>query len=691
MKSIRVSTIIAILVWWLASTSSAYAQVPQTSSLFDFGRYSMQLQSDNNIKHDLMFITKYTAADGKDYAIITYGDTLVSGFKRQNTMAWSDDFDLSDGVTYHYKDSTHPPGVAMTPMHYLDPNDPETRVWFSRSFVLGQNIYTYYTSFDVYGNTLGTGLAVIRGISDFNNIPEFARIPKIKFWHPGPYWFDGHPVVKTEADGNTYLYLFHSGQVQRVLFDVESVEHMNAYRYWNGSAWVLDQAQEMWSFAEDPALRATCEWNEYLHKWISIYAVYDSEDGRYSQLAYRTADEITGPWSERTIFYYGTSVNYTGISTAPRAGDCYSPVHRAFYDKDGGRTIAVFFSTFGSQGPIGLYEYTFGHTATTRRIGTIDRFVPQGIDETINVNKDGVSTFYFRDTDRSRSSGVPLTPYPNSYVYTHTDFDASNGLTFDRPLRFKELRKTIFESKAWITSAFGGSNYVGAFYKTLDRNGVDLGTGFAYARGPYFGHFKRAGGTLPPATLASKITQTAKDPYPYTMILNDEDDPNGNVYLARAAAGSAASAVDVGANLTDPSSYAYSSIAGPSGSHLRSWSGPSSANATPLFGNAFKPAVFYNVHAGKWIAIYTARDSAAGAKSQILMRTALSATRQSIVGPWSDPVVLYSVPSASGSRGTLFNVKHLSGFDKEDANIMYFYASDFDANAVNLFEVRLDD
>jgi hypothetical protein len=488
------SLVVKLLVACCGSLSIlgvAHAQV-QESDLFDFEKLrGSEFRAIPNLEQDLMFITKYTdPATSKDFAIITFGDTFAGvGNFIGNSMGASEDFDLSDGMTYQYRQFQNGFGVADALTPKLDMNPPpapnacsagvndglpctapsecpgatcvpepdneEDQIWFGRSFVLGNDIYTYYGSFNqnpgivVEGvqqhKKLGVGLAVIRGgINDIENIPEFVRVPS--FWQHA-FWIDGHPVIRQEG-ANTYLYLFNPGFVQRVLFTKEAVEDETAYeRYMHqcvggtnhlfscevssecpgggtcspvwapSSVWWLDKEVELWDQANDSAQRATCEFNEYLQKWISIYTVKNSYDGINQQLAYRTAPDILGPWSERTTFYIGDSPQFT-----------YSPVHRAFFDQDGGRTFYTFFSLTGSQGSIGLLQYNFDHAVTTRKIGPVPNFSPQGIDDTVHVRYRDLNSFYFRDTNKLNSSGNFVKAYPNASLYT-TDTDASDGLS----------------------------------------------------------------------------------------------------------------------------------------------------------------------------------------------------------------------------------------------------------------------
>jgi hypothetical protein len=694
-------TLVTLTSFRLVLPTDARAQTQQSDPTA-FARFISQNvftghTATQDVIADLMFITKYTDTNGADHQIITFGDTFVGspGSFFGNSMAWSDDFDLSDGWSFHYKvDGSGHLKQAMVPKAYIPhgPNEPdagETRIWFSRSFVLGQDIYTYYNSFDAYNTCLGTGLAVIRGgISDFNNIPDFQRVPG--FWQ-SCYWFDGHPIVKTESDGNTYLYLFNQFLLQRVLFTGAAVENIGAYQQWTGSSWVQlfspGAPFPVNAWTDDLAWRPTCEWSDDLHKWISVYLVWPSlvfSVPGVTEIAYRTADELTGPWSDRTIIYHALK---GGLTPGDPVSNCYSPVHRSFYDNPGRHAFYTFLSCNGSQGPAELYEYTFsGRTFTTSNLDTIPQFAPQGMDGTANIKVGGLSAFYFADTPQYGSAGNYIKTSRNSYLYTQTDFDPRDGLSFDRPLHYSVM-KTVRaqESRAWITAGFKLGKAVMAFYRAADLDGNDFGWGVAYTKSSKLGHFTRKPGRLPLGGILGNMYQVL-DRTAAQVLSSDENDPSGKVYAVTVAP-AASSAPESAAILLDPSKYAYSwehdQVIQGTTFRVRGWSS-NPADALELFDNALKPAIFHNAFTGMWLAIYTVKNSAAGANSQIAMRTALDA-----FGPWSDPVTLYSVPNVNQSKGRLYDARYLQGYDQEGGKVVYFYASDFDTNSVNLFSVRL--
>lgn len=686
----------------------------QTSAPFELSRFTGNLvhgpiSGAYRYKPDLSYITKGTTESGQDYVFFTFGDTFkISDFSDDffgNTVGFSTDLDLSDGTLYSNRvNSAGNVMVGMRTMSELNP-DPtapdaqENQIWFGRSFVLGRDIYSYYYSKKLgQKGSFGTGLAVLRGgLTDANllngQFAEFERIPKSKFWTN--FWFDGDPIVKTESDGKTYLYLFNQFGLQRTLFTQAGVENFSNYQAWNGSSWVptsSGQAVPMWpgvlGAPGEAALRATAQWNPYLNQWLAIYARYTSSDGKNGQLAYRTADALTGPWSApRKIFRYGVTAS-AGSTNGP--GDYYNPVHLPIWDKNGGKTVYVIACRDGSHGPMGIFEHNFDYTVSTTRVGPIAEFSPHGLERTVHTTSNGRSLFFFPETGRYDSEGNLRRVYPNALLASD-DLEASDGLSFTDGLRYRPLRPARNESAAWLLTAtelpgtYSGRHPVGGFFTALDIDGNPLGTSYAYAKGSTRGvsRFKRALGFLPEASLASQVASVVVGSQS-RVILNNEADPLGRVYLADANTSTGGDLATVAQNFVTPSKYTFFTATPVSdGIANRAWS-TDETDAVALFDNAIKPSIFQNPYTSDWMAIYTVKTSASGTASQVALRTA-----QTVDGPWSEPVVLFSTQNTADSQGRLFNATYLPGFDQEGGKVIYFYASDFQTGQVELFQVRL--
>lgn len=693
-----------------AAASVSDDDAAQVSAPFELSRFTGNLTDSPDVpyKPDLMYITKGTTSGGTDYAFYTFGDTFKDPEYADtffgNTVGVSTDFDLSDATTYRNRVNAYGAvAQGMTPMSQLSPppgapDANEDQIWFSRSFFLGQDLYTYYGSKKLGTNgSYGGGLAVLRGgVTDeqlaTGQFGEFERIPKAQFWTN--FWFDGDPIIKTESDGTTYLYLFNQFGLQRTLFTKDGVENFSNYKIWNGTTWVPTTTPgagvPMWpgvlGAPGDAALRATCQWNPHLNKWLAIYARFTSSDGKNGQLAYRTADELTGPWGPQKIFYHGTTLPPPG--PPPNSGDYYSPVHVPAFDRNGGKTVYIVASRYGSHGPIGIFEHNFDYTVTTKRVGPIAEFAPHGLDATVHINTNGNSLFFFPETGRYDSAGTLRRMYPNAFLAT-ADADASDGFTFDVGPRYRPLRNASSESAAWITAAaefpgtYNGRRPIGAFFEALDEDGFSLGKGFAIAKGSSKGvsRFRRATGYLPDGSLAGKASGFL--PGSYTKVVLS-DHATGNVYLGNSNASGASDLGNYAQQFVDESKYTYFTATPVSdGLTNRSWSNDESL-AMPIFEGASNPSLFQNEFTGNWISIYTVPSSSAGENSQVAMRTA-----QTVDGPWTEPVVLFSADNSSGSQGRLYNATYLSGLDQDGGKVIYFYASDFQTGTVNLFEVRL--
>ncbi len=97
----------------------------------------------------------------------------------------------------------------------------------------------------------------------------------------------------------------------------------------------------------------SCHWNDYRQKYVMI-ASEGFGATMLGELWYSESDRPEGPWrSARKII---THANKPGD-----AHDFYNPVHHAFFDRDGGRTIyleGTYVNTFsGNPHPTPYYEY----------------------------------------------------------------------------------------------------------------------------------------------------------------------------------------------------------------------------------------------------------------------------------------------------------------------------------------------
>jgi len=109
----------------------------------------------------------------------------------------------------------------------------------------------------------------------------------------------GQVAFETVGD---HVYLFgipggRFGDVALARVPPASILDMAAYEYWDGTAWVPGDATAATPIVPAPAGELSVRWNEHYRQWLMMYL---NED-KYA-ITLRTADCLTGPWSEeRTI------------------------------------------------------------------------------------------------------------------------------------------------------------------------------------------------------------------------------------------------------------------------------------------------------------------------------------------------------------------------------------------------------
>ncbi|MFP4073879.1 MAG: DUF4185 domain-containing protein [Actinomycetota bacterium] len=86
---------------------------------------------------------------------------------------------------------------------------------------------------------------------------------------------------------------FGSARLARVPAD--SILDRSAYRYWDGSGWSPFESRAE-TLVPAPVGELSVAWNDYLGEWVMMYF-----DQRHKAIVVRTADELTGPWSESRL------------------------------------------------------------------------------------------------------------------------------------------------------------------------------------------------------------------------------------------------------------------------------------------------------------------------------------------------------------------------------------------------------
>src|SRR5919106_4831441 len=117
----------------------------------------------------------------------------------------------------------------------------------------------------------------------------------------GPIWGErsnfGQVAFVQDESQPELVYLFgipagRFGQVRLARVPADAMLRPGAYRYWAGSGWTSVEA-DAGMVVPAPVGELSVAWIGYLEKWVMMYL-----DQRHNSIVVRTAENLTGPWSE---------------------------------------------------------------------------------------------------------------------------------------------------------------------------------------------------------------------------------------------------------------------------------------------------------------------------------------------------------------------------------------------------------
>lgn len=231
-----------------------------------------------------------------DTLYIAFGDTFGccrpagggAGGKnwRNNTLAYTTDRDLEDGITFDGM-ITNSRGQARAA---LLRRGSDVTIIPTHGIAIDDRLYLHYMAVKEWGPP-GKWTLNRSGWAYSDDGAQSWMQPDDAVWQ-GDTNFGQTALV--EHSGYVYVFGIHGGRfgpVQLARIPRDAVLDMDAYEYWDGVAWAddLDAAVDI---ASAPVGELSVAWNAFLDRWIMTYL-----DEVRRAIVIREAPDLTGPWS----------------------------------------------------------------------------------------------------------------------------------------------------------------------------------------------------------------------------------------------------------------------------------------------------------------------------------------------------------------------------------------------------------
>lgn len=233
--------------------------------------------------------------DGAIYMV--FGDTFgpaKSDWRSNVAAVIETDQDPSDGLTFD-RMITDLPDHAKALISQSDVEGVEVTVIPTYGVSVGDRMFLHYMAVRKWGDH-GRWELNQSGLAYSDDDGETWTVDPAATW-PGDSNFGQVAIV--EVVGYAYFFgipggRFGGAQLARV--PEEQILEKAAHEYWDGAAWVGDEAVAE-TIVPAPVGELSVRWNAYYQQWVMMYL---NED-KYA-VVLRTADCLTGPWSEeRTV------------------------------------------------------------------------------------------------------------------------------------------------------------------------------------------------------------------------------------------------------------------------------------------------------------------------------------------------------------------------------------------------------
>jgi D-arabinan endo alpha-(1,5)-arabinofuranosidase len=224
---------------------------------------------------------------------MVFGDTFgpAKSDWRSNVAAVITDDDPSDGLTFD-RMIEDLPGHAQALIKPSMVEGTEVTIIPTYGVSLGERMVLHYMAVREWGPP-GRWDLNSSGLAYSDDGGQTWIVDPAATW-PGDSNFGQVAMVPLDV----FVYLFgipggRFGGVQLARVDAERMLDMDAYAYWDGAAWVANDREAAQTILPAPVGELSVRWNAHYGKWLMMYL---NED-KYA-VVLRTADCLTGPWSE---------------------------------------------------------------------------------------------------------------------------------------------------------------------------------------------------------------------------------------------------------------------------------------------------------------------------------------------------------------------------------------------------------
>lgn len=241
-----------------------------------------------------------------DELYMIFGDTFAANGSdwRSSAAAVITDDDPGDGLTFERMITDRDGHAAeLIPSKKIDFD--EITVIPTYGVAVGDRLFLHYMSVRHWGAPghweLGSS-----GWAYSDDAGQTWTKDELAVW-PGDSNFG--QVAIEEHDG--YLYIFgipggRFGGVHLARVEPEHLLSIDTYAYWTGSDWTAGDPAAAGTIVPAPVGELSVRWSSYYGAWVMMYL----NENRYA-IVLRTADEITGPWSEDRVV--ATGVEYPAL------------------------------------------------------------------------------------------------------------------------------------------------------------------------------------------------------------------------------------------------------------------------------------------------------------------------------------------------------------------------------------------